>query len=409
MSHALAAPAASPTRLLNPRFLSLSVAQTATYASEFFSYVAMSWLVLQLTQSGFVLGALLATQAVPRAVFMLVGGAVTDRVTPFTVMAATGALRAVLVAGLAVLVLSGQAQAWELFPISAALGVLGAFFMPARSSALPAVVDRDSLEAANAVIFIASQISSVAGPALAGLVVARAGSGPAFLVDAAGFAIASVVCLPLRARGGETTVAQKPSALIAAIREGFRFVWHDPLLRALWIGITALNFASNGPFEVGVTVIAKQRWGGAWALGIEFGSIALGALVGAAVSSKLRDRFPLGKALIAISFAFAIGLPLIGLAPAVWGAALVTCALGVVNGYIFVIGMAWLQRRTPSEMLGRVMALIMFGSFGVGPISYAIAGSLVGISTEAVFLLGGAVCLAVAAGSLASRTVRESR
>ena len=408
MTTAAATPQATSPRLLERPFLLLASAQSATYAAEFFSYVAMSWLALQLTGSGAVVGALLATQAIPRAVLMLVGGAIVDRFTPFAVMIASGAVRAVLVGALAGLVLTGAARPWELFPVAAVLGVLGAFYMPAQSSALPQVVEKEALESANAVIFIASQLAAVAGPAAAGLVVARWGSGPAFAVDSAGYLVAAAACVPLRRLGGKVK-AEHASDLLRAIRDGFAFVWRDAMLRALLLAIIALNFASSGPFQVGVAVIAKQRWGGAWALGIETGAIGLGAILGAAISGRLRERFPLGWAVVGIAAAFAIGLPLIGIAATVWVAAGITVALGIINGYIYVIGMSWLQRRTPPEMLGRMMSLLMVGSFGVGPVSYAIAAALVGFNTELVFLFGGIVCAAAAIGSAASRSVRATR
>jgi MFS family permease len=402
------AEAAGARRLLTPAFLLLSTAQTATYAAEFFGYVAMSWLTIQLTHSGLAVGAVLASGAIPRAVLMLVGGAISDRFSPFAAMIVTAAGRAVLAGGLAALVLAGRVQVWELFAFAALLGVLGAFFMPARGSTLPAVVEEPLLEPANAAIFVASQVAAVAGPALAGLVVARWGSGPAFAVDAAGFAIAAAACLPLRGLGGRIAGTQAPSALWAAIRAGLAFVWGDPMLRALLLAILALNFAAAGPFEVGATVLARVRWGGAWALGLEFGSLALGAMTGAAATGLVRRRLPLGWALIAISAAFAAGIPLIGLAPSVWPAAAVTCVLGTVNGYLYVMAMAWIQRRTPADLLGRVMSLMMVGSVGVGPVSYAIAGFLVAVDPELVFLLGGGICLAAAIASAASRTVRET-
>ena len=135
---------------------------------DFFSYIAMAWLVLQLTRSSLALGSVLVVQAVPRGVLMLVGGAISDRLSPRVTMLASMGLRVALVAPLAVLVLSGRVQMWEVYGISFVFGVVDAFFLPARSSILPSLVADKWLEASNAVINISSQVSVVIGPPLAG-------------------------------------------------------------------------------------------------------------------------------------------------------------------------------------------------------------------------------------------------
>jgi MFS family permease len=404
------APAGRPARRLNSGpFALLFTAQSTSMAAEFFSYIALSWLTLQVTGSGFALGAVLATQAIPRALLMLVGGAVTDRFTPIKVMTATAAVRAALVAAVAILVIAGRVQAWELFLVAAALGVLGAFFLPASNSAIPSVVDEDLLETANAWIMVASTVSTIAGPALAGLVVARWGSGPAFAVDAAGYALAAVACLPVIGLRAGAAGGAPSRNLVAAIREGFTYMWSNPMLRALLAVIVVLNFAAAGPFEVGVTLLAKVRWGGPLALGVAFGAIGLGALLGAVASGALKGRIPLGWAIVAIGFIFGLGFPLIGLAPSVWPAAVVAAILGMFNGLLKVLGFSWIQRRTPPEFLGRVMSLVMAAAFGVSPLSFAIAGALVGLNTEVLFVAGGAACILVGIGCAASRTVRETK
>src|ERR1700682_4256461 len=122
-------------------FRKLWIATTLSLFGDFFSYVAMAWLVLQLTGSSLALGTVLVVQAVPRAVLMAVGGALADRISPRLTMLGSMGLRAVFVAPLAVLVLTGRVQMWEVYGIAVVVGIADAFFMPARSSLLPKVVD----------------------------------------------------------------------------------------------------------------------------------------------------------------------------------------------------------------------------------------------------------------------------
>ena len=399
---------AAARRLTSAPFLLLWSAQTASIAAEMFSYVALGWITLQLTGSGAALGAVLATQAIPRAVLMLVGGALSDRFSPIRVMIASAAARALVLGVFAAKVLGGRAQVGEVFVVAAALGVIGAFFIPARSSALPSVIDADLLEAANAWIFVATQAAVVAGPAIAGLVVAHSGTGPAFAIDAAGFALAALGLLPLRSAAAVAADGRTSGSLLPAIRDGLLYMWREPMLRALLAVILVLNFAISGPFDVGVTVLARARWGGPFALGVAIAAMGVGSLAGAAATGLLRGRVPLGWAVIGVCIAFGVGFPFVGLSPSVWPAAAIMAAIGAVNAVVTILGLSWIQRQIPAHLLGRIMAVVMAASFAVAPLSFAIAGALVGFSTELLFVLGGGLSLVVAAVSLVSPTVREA-
>src|SRR5438445_10856789 len=121
-------------------FRKLWIATTLSLFGDFFSYIALAWLVLQLTGSSLALGTVLVVQALPRAVLMVVGGALADRLSSRLTMLGSMGLRATFVAPLAVLVLTGSVQMWEFYGIAVVFGVVDAFFMPAQNSILPRVV-----------------------------------------------------------------------------------------------------------------------------------------------------------------------------------------------------------------------------------------------------------------------------
>src|SRR6266481_3034836 len=170
-------------------FRKLWVGTTLSLFGDFFSYIAIAWLVLQLTGSSLALGSVLVAQALPRGVLMLVGGALADRLSPRLTMLGSMGLRAVFVAPLAVLVLTGRVQMWEVYAISIVFGIVDAFFMPARQSILPKVVADHELEPANSVLNVTAPISVILGPVLGGVIVAGLGIGWAFVGDAACFAL----------------------------------------------------------------------------------------------------------------------------------------------------------------------------------------------------------------------------
>src|SRR5262249_37886198 len=160
-----------------------------------FNYIAVAWLVLQLTGSSFALGSVLTAAAVPRALLMLLGGAVNDRLSPRLTMILTGLVRAVVMAVLAALPLAHTITLPELFVGAFLIGANSAFFIPAPPALLPRVVEQHQLEAGNALMQLNSALGAIVGPALAGIVVAAFGPGPALLGDAGGYAMAGVFAL----------------------------------------------------------------------------------------------------------------------------------------------------------------------------------------------------------------------
>src|SRR2546423_3906340 len=182
-----AVPAPPPRRwtvLSSSPFRKLWIATTLSLFGDFFSYIALAWLVLQLTGSSLALATVLIVQALPRAVLMLVGGALADRLSSRLTMLGSMALRALFVAPLALLVLTGRVQMWQVYAIAVVFGVVDAFFMPARSSILPQVVGDRELEPGNAVLNVTAQASVILGPILGGVIVAVLGIGWAVGADA---------------------------------------------------------------------------------------------------------------------------------------------------------------------------------------------------------------------------------
>src|SRR6202521_6366379 len=137
-SATVAAPRPRPwTVFSSGPFCKLWAGTAVSLFGYFFIYIAMAWLVLQLTGSSLALGTVLVVQALPRAVLMVVGGALADRISPRLTMLGSMGLRTVVVAPLAVLVLTGRVQMWQVYGIAAVFGIVDAFFLPARSSIPP--------------------------------------------------------------------------------------------------------------------------------------------------------------------------------------------------------------------------------------------------------------------------------
>src|SRR5207247_7366398 len=225
----------------------------------------------------------LVVQALPRAVLMVVGGALADRLSSRLTMLGSMGLRATFVAPLAVLVLTGRVQMWEVYGIAVVFGVVDAFFMPARNSILPRVVADRELEPGNAVLNVTAQASVILGAVIGGVIVAVLGIGWAFTGDAACFVIGFlfILWLPAAARTA-TGQAHPDGGLGGQIAAGFRYAWADVGIRVTLIVIAVVAFAAHGALGVGLPTLAHGRFGtGAAGLGILFGAWGVGATAGA--------------------------------------------------------------------------------------------------------------------------------
>lgn len=409
-----------PAATLRPRpwtvfssrpFRKLWAATTLSLFGDFFSYIAIAWLVLQLTGSSLALGTVLVVQALPRAVLMVVGGALADRISSRLTMLGSMTLRAVFVAPLAVLVLTGRVQMWEVYGIAVVFGVVDAFFMPARTSILPKVIADQELEPGNAVLNVTSQVSVILGPVLGGVIVAFVGTGWAFAGDAACFAMGSLFILSLPAAERTATGAAHPDGgLGGQIAAGLRYAWTDIGIRVTLIVIAVVDFAANGALGVGLPTLAHGRFAaGAAGLGTLFGAWGVGATAGALGAGFVPPPKRFGWLIVALCVWLGLGISAVGLVPSLAPAALLMGFSGISTGVVNTYALSWLQRRTDSAMQGRVMSLVMLASMGLAPVSFALSGAIADFNPTLLFLIGGGMILLCGLGTAASRQVRSLR
>jgi Transmembrane secretion effector len=384
---------------------------TLSLFGDFFSYIAVAWLVLQLTGSSLALGTVLVVQALPRAVLMVVGGALADRLTPRLTMLASMALRAVFVAPLALLVLTGRVQLWEVYGIAAVFGIVDAFFYPARSSILPRVVADHELEPGNAVLNVTGQASVIVGPVLGGLTVAAFGIGWAFAGDAACFALGFLLILglPTDSRPGVGR-AHPDGGLGGQIVAGLRYAWADIGIRVTLIVVAVIDFAANGAIGIGLPTLAHGRFAaGAAGFGILLGAWGVGATTGAVSAGIIPPPKRFGMLIVLLCVWLGAGVVAVGLLPSLLPAAVVMGLSGVATGVVNTYGISWLQRRTDRAMQGRVMSLVMLASMGLTPIAYVVSGAIAQVNVALLFAIAGGMMLLCGAGAAASPQVRSLR
>jgi MFS family permease len=341
--------------------------------------VALAFAVLDLTGSASELGLVLAARMLPLVGFLLAGGVLADRLPRRTVMIAADLVRVASQGAIAALLIAGVAEVWQLAALSAVTGSATAFFNPASTGLMPAVVSAERLQQANALRGLAMAAGQIAGPALAGVLVAGAGAGWALAVDAATFAVSVAFLVRLHVPAMARLVVRSP---LADLREGwdtFRsLTWLWTFVAAATIG----NFVSAASGVLG-PLVAKESLGGATAWALIVSALGVGSLAGGVLALHVQPRRPMLTATLPL-YLFAAPLAMLALeVPAIYIA-----AVSLLSGAALMISNTiWettLQRHVPPAALSRVSAYDWFGSLAFQPIGFAIWGpvaELSGVST----------------------------
>lgn len=396
---------APPHLLRNTNFRWLLGGGLVSMLGDQFSMLALPWLVLSLTSDSLSLGIAVALMGAPRAVLILVGGSIADRHTPRRVLLLSKYANAVILLALSGMLLLDQASLALTYAAALALGVASAFGIPAGTAILPQAVPPQALQTANSLQMGARQLSLLAGPLLAALVLGAHDGGQstgmaalaaAFAIDALTFLFSAwtlrqVSLLPLAAGAAQ--------GMWRDMAAGLAMVWRDMALRSCYAYWAVVAFFVMGPLQVALPVLASERLQGASALGLLMGAHGAGTLAGMLASSLggawLRRRF--GATLLAVDAIVAILLMALGQIDTAWQGAAVLAVTGMLGGYVQVAIFTWIQRRVAPAMLGRAMALFMGIFLGLAPLSAAATGALLRhLSVGELFCAGGALLLAAA-------------
>jgi MFS family permease len=389
--------------LRNPNYRLWLIGGTISLLGDQFYLVALPWLVLQQTGSAAVMGAIMMAGAIPRALLMLMGGAVSDRMSARKIMMATATARTFCVTVIGVLVWMRILRTWELYALAVAFGVSDAFAVPAQTAYMPSLLKREQLVAASSVSQSTGQLTTILGPVPAGFVIQTLGVAWAFFVDAISFLfiIGALWKLP---DPPKSQTARK--AMWHSIAEGIAYVGKDVPLRSLMLLATIMNFCVSGPVAIGLAYLTKTRFGSPSAYGIVISAVAGGSLLGALLAGvwKIRRR---GVMILLASGVLGLCLGSIGLMGRVWNIAGVLLVMGATAGLVNVHIGAWAMQRIDAAVRGRVASVLMLASYGITPISLAVAGFLVAWNLKFMFLLAGGVMLLAAAGAAFQKPVQE--
>lgn len=387
-----------------PNFRWLWLGQTFIFCASQFWFVTLTWLVLQKTGSGFAVGIVLAAAAVPRGLFMLMGGAISDRLPTNYVAAIAASANTVLIGLIAAMLVLDAFQLKAVVLISALFGLSEAFLYPAILALLPQIMSKPRLGQANTWMQGSEQITNVIGPAAAGIVIGVLGLPLAFAINAALLAIGSGSIALVRTRQRLRSVRPRTATLAGEIIEGLRYAW-KPEIRISLQMIAAINFAILGPIVIGVAELVAVRFdGSATTFGYLQSAYGIGALLGVFVASRISAIKNLKTPLVLLACALGAGLIALGFVQHVWIAAGAIALMGLGSGIVGVLGLTWLQQQTVIPMQGRMMSLVMFASVALDPFSQAISGVLLEINLTGLFVVAGIAMLVTALVSSLDQT-----
>jgi hypothetical protein len=360
---------------------------TASLLGTAMSSVAIAFAVLDSGGTPTGLGLVFTANIVPMVVFMLGGGVIADRFGRRPVMLAADVARCITQGGLAAVLLLGQPRLWLFVVAAFAVGTGNALFQPALPGLTVQLAPPGQLGNANALFGAAQPATLVAGPALAGILIAVTSPAVVIGADAASYAISALALATLRFPD-----AGRPQArsLLRDLADGWaEFTAHT------WLWLKTVQFAlfnllTWGPYLVLGPVLAREYLGGARAWGTILASYGGGAILGGLLALGRRPRRPLVvSSLVSFGFALppltlALHLP-VGLV----AASALLAGLGSALG-----GAIWAtvtQQRVSAEALSRVGAFTMVGAFAFGPVAFAAAGPVAAaVGARAVLGFGAA-------------------
>ncbi len=406
------------TPFQHPGYRRLAVALVmATFAGGVW-LVGLVWEVIRLGGGPAQLSAVSTASAVGVLLPALLGGVVADRVPQKTILICVASVELACMSLVAVLSLTDLTVLWHLAVVGFVIGAAMAFYYPAYSAWLPALVPEEDLLAVNGFEgMVRPTVGQAIGPGVAGVVVGVASPGAALAVAAIS-SLAGLIALTAvpwtavrRAPAADDAVPTHPVAsMFRDMGEGFGYMVRTPWLLATLLFASLMVFVIMGPFEVLVPFLIKDKLGGGpGAHAMVMAAFGIGGAVGSLVVASL----PMPRRYLTwMNLMWGVGcLPfaVMGVATELWMLVVAALVLGALFSAPMVIWGTLLQRRVPPHLLGRVASLDFFVSISLMPISMALAGPVAGaIGLEATFLIAGTVPMVAAVVAItAGRLTRD--
>ena len=393
--------AAFENRNFRRYFLGLTISSIGTW----FTSLAVTWLVLELTNRSDKLGIAVALQFLPLLVLGAPAGVLADRYDNRRLLLITSSILGTLALGFGIIVASGHVTIWWVYGFTLSVGMVLSVERPTMQAFVYQLVGPELLPRAVAANSTINGLSRFIGPALAGVLIAAFGVKVNFFVDAASYVVIVIALLGLRK--DEFVTRPFGGRAKRRMREGFAYVRSHPevarpLMVMAVVGTIALNFQTTMP-----SIVRFSFHLGAGRVGLVMSISAVGSILGGIYIAGVE---PHPRRTLSIVLAgFAVTLVALSLAPTYWAFVLLSVPLGVASASFQSLNTSILQRATDPAMQGRVMALHQMAWFGSTPLGALLMGWVIHVTNARVpFALGGGAALVCAIGVLGRRSVRSA-
>jgi MFS family permease len=368
--------------------------------------IALTFAVLDLTDSASALGQVLAARTIPMVAFLLFGGVIADRF-PRTLVLQVSNLSSALTQGVvAWLVISGTAELWMIIALEVVNGTVSAISFPAMASMVPQLVRREQLQPANALLSLSRGGLTVVGPTLGALLVVTVGSGWALAFDALTWLLATIFLMPVRIP--PSPPVEERTSTLRELREGWSVFIGTTWLWVVVLAFGVLNAIHTGAwFTLGPALardtIGKQGWG------LVLSAESVGLIAMTVLLLRVNVKRPLLVGMLSCSL-MAIPMIVLGVAPQL---PLLLVVTFVAGAGIELFSMGWnlaMQENIEDRMLSRAYSYDALGSFVAMPVGQLVYGPLGdALGYRDVLLWSGVLYGVIAVSALASRSVRDLR
>lgn len=357
-------------------------------------FVALGYLVDRLTQSPLYLGILAATQAVPRILFALLGGAVADRIDRRRLLFWTNLVLMGTALLLAVLTMSRRIEIWHVLVIAAVNALVQSFDMPARHSLVPALVEEREVLTAVSLNSVAFNGAGIFGPSIGGALIAVVGEAGCFVVNAASYlgvlSALGFMTLPRQESVGQVRFTED-------LREGLALLRQYRQLLLFLGSVLALSFFGRPYVRMMPTFAREVLHVGATSLGLLQSAPGVGTIVSVLLVGRLSAARGKGALLGGAMLAFGVLVAVFGMLRSFPLAMLLLVAMGTMQTMAMASANALVQLTTPSNARGRVMgfySMVAFGGFALGSLPVGAAGDAIGVGSA--LSAGGVILIAIA-------------
>ncbi len=379
-------------RFRNFRLYAMS--QLVSFSGTWMQGLAMSWLVLDLTGSGTALGTVTATQFAPTLLLAPTGGMIADRFEKRRLIMVTQTMAGLLAGLLGVLTLTGTVELWMVYLVSIGFGTVTALDNPSRNTFVMEMVGPADIGNAVSLNSVVVNGARIIGPAIGGVIIATAGIGVCFVINAISFTF--VIAAMVLIRTNELHPSERSPRAPGQLREGFRYAWRTPDIRTTLVMLVIVGTFTY-EFTTTLPMFAEFTFGaGSSGLAAMTALMGVGAVFGGLTVAATGQPTP--TKLCGVAAVFGLIVSAVSIMPTINWVYVMMPLVGAASTAVIALSNATLQLNVDPKLRGRVMALFSMTVMGSTPIGGPIVGLIGDHASPRYALMVGGVAALIAAG-----------